>query len=97
MSLKSYQLSALFETLAAYSEGIVVVNEATEIVWISDTYLSILPKLSVSKVSQMIGHKVQDIIPNTRLHEIVQTGEPMMMDLMVSSAGTFLVSRIPHT
>lgn len=95
MSLKSYQLSALFETLAAYSEGIVVVNEVTEIVWISDTYLSILPKLSVSKASQMIGRKVQDIIPNTRLHEIVQSGEPMMMDLMVSSAGTFLVSRIP--
>ncbi len=95
MSLQSFHLSALFDTLAAYSEGIVVVNAATEIVWISDAYLAILPKLSISKASQVIGRKVQDIISGTRLHEIVKSGEPMMMDLMVSSAGTFLVSRIP--
>lgn len=95
MSLKFFQLSALFEALAAHSEGIVVVNEAAEIVWISETYLSILPKLSVSKASQVIGRKVQDIIPNTQLHEVVKSGTPMMMDLMVSSAGTFLVSRVP--
>jgi transcriptional regulator with PAS, ATPase and Fis domain len=94
-SLKSFQISALFDTLAAYSEGIVVVNETAEIVWMSDTYLSILPRLLISKAEDAIGRQVQDIIPNTRLHEVVKSGEPVMMDLMISSAGTFLVSRIP--
>lgn len=95
MSLRSFQLSSLFDTLAAHSEGIVVINEAAEIVWISDTYLRILPSLSVSGPSEIIGQKVQETIPNTRLNEVLESGEPVMMDLMVSSAGTFLVSRIP--
>ncbi|MDP9902862.1 sigma-54 interaction domain-containing protein [Variovorax ginsengisoli] len=95
MTLKSSQIAALFDTLAAHSEGIVLVDELTRIVWISDAYLPILPKLSINEASQLIGRKAQDVIPNTRLHEVVATGQPVMMDLMVSSAGTFLVSRIP--
>lgn len=95
MTLKSFQLSALFDTLAAHSEGIVLVDESARIVWISDAYLPILPKLSIKEASQLIGRNAQDVIPNTRLHEVVATGQPVMMDLMVSSAGTFLVSRIP--
>lgn len=95
MALKSFQLSTLFETLAAHSEGIVVVDDNAKIIWISDTYLSILPKLSITSASHLIGRRAQEVIPNTRLHDVVETGQPMMMDLMVSSAGTFLVSRIP--
>jgi transcriptional regulator with PAS, ATPase and Fis domain len=38
---------------------------------------------------------VEDVIPNTQMRRVLETGEPILIDLLTNKAGTFVVSRIP--
>jgi transcriptional regulator with PAS, ATPase and Fis domain len=38
---------------------------------------------------------VEDVIPNTQMRRVLETGEPYLIDLLTNRAGTFVVSRIP--
>jgi transcriptional regulator with PAS, ATPase and Fis domain len=46
-------------------------------------------------VDAFVGRMVEDVIPNTRMRRVLETGEPELIDLLTNQAGTFVVSRIP--
>ncbi|MEP6876628.1 MAG: AAA family ATPase, partial [Burkholderiales bacterium] len=85
---------SMFETLASTAMGMLVVDRAHRIVWISEGYKQFLPALEHEE-SDFVGRRVEEVIPNTLMAQVIETGEPILIDLLSNKAGTFLVSRLP--
>ncbi len=72
-----------------------LVDRSGRIVWVNEGYRRFLPGLGVASVEQFIGRAVEDVIPNTLMRQVLETGKPILIDLLTNKAGTFVVSRIP--
>lgn len=83
-----------FDTFAASAMGTMVVDREHRIVWISDGYKRFLPALGHAE-DDFVGRRVEDVVPNTLMAHVIDTGQPMLVDLLTNHAGTFLVSRLP--
>lgn len=86
---------SLFGVLAGASEGMLIVDRQARVVWINDQYRRFLPALGFEKESDFVGHPVSSVVQNTQMHRVLETGKPILMDLLSNKAGTFLVSRFP--
>ncbi len=81
-------LSALAET----SEGAVAVDCLCRITWISPKYKRLL---GIEHGQDVIGRPVEEVIPESRLREVVETGRPLVLDIMHFGDQQFLVCRVP--
>ena len=90
------QLAAhsMFETLASTAMGMMVVDRAHRIVWISEGYKQFLPALEREE-SDFVGRRVEEVVPNTLMAQVIDSGQAILVDLLSNKAGTFLVSRLP--
>jgi len=86
---------SMFHLFSSISQGMFLVDRSGRIVWVNDGYKRFLPALGFSSVDQFVGHMVEDVIPNTKMRRVLETGEPYLIDLLTNRAGTFVVSRIP--
>ena len=86
---------SLFDVLAQASEGMMVLDRAHRIVWISEGYKRFLPALGFGDEAQFIGRRVEDVVPNSLMGQVIETGRPILADLITNHSGTFLVSRLP--
>jgi transcriptional regulator with PAS, ATPase and Fis domain len=86
---------SLFDALAQAAEGMMVVDRQHRIVWISEGYKRFLPALGFGSETEFVGRPVEQVVPNTLMAEVIETGRPMLVDLLTNKAGTFLVSRLP--
>jgi transcriptional regulator with PAS, ATPase and Fis domain len=86
---------SLFDTLARTAMGTMVVDRDHRIVWISDGYKNFLPALGFASESDFVGKRVEEVVPNTLMAHVIDTGQPILVDLLSNHAGTFLVSRLP--
>ncbi|MFO1273138.1 MAG: sigma 54-interacting transcriptional regulator [Rubrivivax sp.] len=85
---------SLFDTFAATAMGTMVVDRGHRIVWISEGYKRFLPALGHEE-ADFVGRRVEDVVPNTLMAHVIDTGQPILVDLLTNHAGTFLVSRLP--
>ena len=85
---------SLFGTLASSAMGMFVVDRQHRIVWISEGYRRFLPALGHAE-EDFVGRLVEEVVPNTLMRRVLETGEPYLIDLLTNRAGTFVVSRIP--
>jgi transcriptional regulator with PAS, ATPase and Fis domain len=85
---------SMFDTLASAAMGMMVVDREHRIVWISEGYKQFLPALEHEE-SDFVGRRVEEVVPNTLMAQVIETGQPILVDLLSNKAGTFLVSRIP--
>ncbi|NDY93924.1 AAA family ATPase [Ideonella sp. TBM-1] len=85
----------MFDTFARTTQGMLVVDRSHRIVWISEGYKKFLPALGVEGEHAFLGRKVEDVVPNTLIPQVIESGRAMMVDLLTNRAGTFLVSRMP--
>ena len=85
---------SMFDTMAQTAMGMLVIDRNHRIVWISEGYKQFLPGLGHAE-SDFVGRRVEEVVPNTLMAHVVDTGQPMMVDLLTNHAGTFLVSRLP--
>ncbi len=81
-------LSVLAET----SEGAVAVDREGRITWISPKYRRLL---GLEHESRIVGRPVEEVIPESRLREVVETGKPLVLDLMRFGKQHFVVCRVP--
>ena len=90
------QLAAqsMFDTFASTAMGVMVVDRAHRIVWISEGYKRFLPALGHEE-SDFVGRRVEEVVPNTLMAQVIDSGQPILVDLLTNQAGTFLVSRLP--
>ena len=86
---------SMFQLFSSSSQGMLLVDAQGRIVWINDSYRRFLPGLGVDSEADFIGRQVEDVIPNTQMHHVLQTGETVLIDLLHNQAGTFVVSRMP--
>ncbi|WP_285411787.1 sigma 54-interacting transcriptional regulator [Variovorax sp. efr-133-TYG-130] len=86
---------SMFHLFSSISQGMFLVDRGGRIVWVNEGYRRFLPALGFSSIDQFMGHMVEDVIPNTQMRRVLETGEPILIDLLTNKAGTFVVSRIP--
>ncbi|WP_156373089.1 sigma-54-dependent Fis family transcriptional regulator [Pseudorhodoferax sp. Leaf267] len=86
---------SMFHLFSSMSQGMFLVDHAGTIVWVNDGYRRFLPALGFSSIDEFQGHPVDEVIPNTQMRRVLETGEPILVDLLTNKAGTFVVSRIP--
>ena len=86
---------SMFELFANASEGMLLVDRQARVVWVNDQYKRYLPALGFDNVNDFVGHPVASVVQNTQMHQVLETGKPILIDLLTNRAGTFVVSRIP--
>jgi transcriptional regulator with PAS, ATPase and Fis domain len=86
---------SMFDLFAQSAQGMMVVDRQHRIVWISEGYKRFLPALGFERDDQFVGQRVESVVPNTLMAQVIETGQPMLVDLLTNKAGTFLVSRLP--
>ncbi len=86
---------SMFDLYAQTVQGMMVVDRDHRIVWISEGYKRFLPALGFEAESEFVGRRVEEVVPNTLMAQVIETGVPIMVDLLTNKAGTFLVSRVP--
>ena len=85
---------SMFDTIAGSALGMFVVDREHRIVWISDGYKRFLPALGQDEGS-FIGRRVQEVVPNTLMPQVIASGKAILVDLLTNQAGSFIVSRFP--
>lgn len=86
---------SMFDLFANASEGMMLVDRQARVVWINDQYRRYLPALGFDCEEDFVGHPVSAVVQNTLMHQVLETGKPILIDLLTNRAGTFVVSRIP--
>lgn len=86
---------SMFHLFSSISQGMFLVDRGGRIVWVNEGYRRFLPALGFSSIDQFLGHPVEEVVPNTLMNRVLETGEPILIDLLTNKAGTFVVSRIP--
>ncbi|WP_108459609.1 sigma-54 interaction domain-containing protein [Devosia naphthalenivorans] len=81
-----------FSLLRDYFEGAIIVDAQTRITWIDTRYRELL-KLDPS--FDPLGLSVEDVIPHSLLRRVVETGRPILLDIMDFDDRQFVVCRIP--
>ncbi len=94
-SILKLAVRSMFDLFDSASQGMLLVDRAGRVVWINDAYRRFLPALGIEREEQFVGHPVSEVIPNTQMHQVLETGKPILVDLLTNRAGTFVVSRIP--
>ena len=86
---------SMFDLFARTAMGMMVVDRSHRIVWISEGYKRFLPALGFEREGDFVGKRVEEVVPNTLMNQVIETGRPILVDLLTNKAGTFLVSRLP--
>ncbi len=86
---------SMFDLFSSASEGMLLVDRQARVVWINDQYRRFLPALGFEREEDFVGHPVSSVVQNTQMHKVLETGKPILIDLLHNRAGTFVVSRIP--
>jgi transcriptional regulator with PAS, ATPase and Fis domain len=94
-SILNLAARSLFDVFADASEGMLLVDRSGSVVWINDQYRRYLPALGFASEAEFVGQPVSSVIQNTQMLQVLQTGKPILIDLLTNRAGTFVVSRFP--
>ena len=89
---RTVAMPLLFDHLNAQCEGTIAVNRQARIVWINDKYAE---KLGISDPRSVLGKEIEEVLPASRLREVMESGLPSMLDLMALGDEHFVVTRIP--
>jgi transcriptional regulator with PAS, ATPase and Fis domain len=95
VAIRKLAANSMFELFSSVSQGMMLVDRAGRVVWINDGYKRFLPALGFARSEDFVGRPVEEVVPNTLMHHVLETGKPILIDLLTNKAGTFVVSRIP--
>ena len=88
-SLAASSLVRLFDSLY---EGAVVIDQAGRITWINDKYKALIGWNGSEAIE---GRAIEDVLPNSRLRHVVETGQADLLDVLTVGGRQMVVSRIP--
>ncbi|MHB1109933.1 MAG: sigma-54 interaction domain-containing protein [Devosia sp.] len=81
-----------FSLLRDFFEGAIIVDAQTRITWIDARYRLLL---KLAPDFDPIGLPVEEVIPHSLLRRVVETGRPILLDIMNFDDRQFVVCRIP--
>ncbi|WP_196258045.1 sigma-54 interaction domain-containing protein [Pelagibacterium limicola] len=82
----------VFGLLREYFEGAIMVDAQARISWIDRRYRTLL---GLPRDFNPIGRPVEEILPNSMLRKVVETGRPILLDIMLIADRQLVVCRIP--
>ena len=86
---------SMFDLFSTLAQGMMLVDRGGRVVWINEAYKKFLPALGFDRVEDFVGRPVEEVVPNTLMRHVIESGKPILVDLLTNKAGTFVVSRIP--
>jgi transcriptional regulator with PAS, ATPase and Fis domain len=90
--IRARAMESLFERLESLCEGAIAVDTAGQVVYVNEKYL---PALGLNHVSEAIGRPIEEIIPNSLMRRVVETGKPILLDIMELGREQLVVTRMP--
>ncbi|MFA7506458.1 MAG: PAS domain-containing protein [Burkholderiaceae bacterium] len=87
--------ATFFDHLSEMCEGILLVDSEARLVWINDRYERYLGTLGFTSPEEVLGRPIEEVVPNTMMRSVVETGRPILIDVIENPTGAFVVSRIP--
>lgn len=91
-AIHQHAVRSLFQMLESICEGAVVVDRGARIVWISDKYRVLL---GLRPDAPVLGKAIEEVIPTSQMRHVVETGEPIVLDIMDFKDQSFVVTRLP--
>lgn len=97
-SLKDYQrvrqlaIRSLFEIIEQSSEGTVIVDRDARIVWMNERYAR---RFGLADASVAIGQPCESVIPGTLMRDVVNSGRPILLDMLDTPKEPLVVMRLP--
>src|SRR5690606_37186027 len=89
---RAVAMPLLFDHLDAQCEGTIAVNCQAHIVWINDKYAE---KVGIRDPRSVLGKQIEEVLPASRLREVVASGQPSMPELMAFGEENFVFTHIP--
>ncbi|HVW91567.1 MAG TPA: sigma 54-interacting transcriptional regulator [Devosia sp.] len=86
------QALASFSLLREYFQGALIVDAEARITWIDQRYRELL---GLPDDFDCYGLPVEDVIPHSLMRRVVETGRPILVDIMEFDARQFVVCRVP--
>jgi transcriptional regulator with PAS, ATPase and Fis domain len=90
--IRARAMETLFERLESLCEGAIAIDRAGRVVYVNEKYL---PALGLSQASEAIGRPIEEIIPNSLMRRVAETGEPILLDIMELGREQLVVTRMP--
>jgi transcriptional regulator with PAS, ATPase and Fis domain len=83
-----------FQTLADETMGMIVLDRQHRIAWFSEGYRRFIA-LGPFADTGVIGRRIEDVVPNSLMGNVIDSGRAIPIDLLTNQYGSFLVSRMP--
>ncbi len=90
--IRARAMETLFERLETLCEGAIAINRTGHVVYVNEKYL---PSLGLRHTSEAIGRPIEEIIPNSLMRRVAETGEPILLDIMELGGEQLVVTRMP--
>ena len=71
---------SMFDLYAQTVRGLMVVDREHRVVWISEGYKRFPPALGFTGEHQFVGRRIEEVVPNTLLAQVIETGQPILVD-----------------
>ncbi|MFM0606050.1 sigma 54-interacting transcriptional regulator [Paraburkholderia sediminicola] len=85
-------MDSLFRTFENFSEGTFIVDAEARVVWINKRYAA---RFGFSDPEHAIGRDCEAVIPNSLMREVVNTGKPILLDILETDREPLVVTRLP--
>jgi transcriptional regulator with PAS, ATPase and Fis domain len=90
--IRARAMETLFERLENLCEGAIAIDRGGRVVYVNEKYLS---ALGLARIADAIGRPIEEIIPNSLMRRVVETGEPILLDIMELGGEQLVVTRMP--
>ncbi|MBS1161959.1 MAG: family ATPase [Proteobacteria bacterium] len=90
--LRQLANQSLLAHFAELCEGAVIVDARANVVWMNDHYPV---RLGIADPAAMLGRPIEEVIPNSQMRQVVDSGRPIMLDIMDFGTESFVVTRLP--
>ncbi|MBI5260467.1 MAG: sigma 54-interacting transcriptional regulator [Bradyrhizobium sp.] len=90
--IRARAMETLFERLESLCEGAIAIDRGGRVVYVNEKYL---PSLRLRHSSEAIGRSIEEIIPNSLMRKVAETGEPILLDIMELGGEQLVVTRMP--
>jgi transcriptional regulator with PAS, ATPase and Fis domain len=91
-AIRARAMETLFERLERLCEGAIAIDRSGRVVYVNEKYL---PALRLAHASEALGRPIEEIIPNSLMRRVAETGEPILLDIMELGGEQLVVTRMP--
>ncbi|MBI2312418.1 MAG: sigma 54-interacting transcriptional regulator [Betaproteobacteria bacterium] len=91
-AVQKWAMQSLFTQLDSLCEGAIAVDRHARVVWINEKYVK---TLGLNSAEEALGREIEEIIPTSLMRRVVETGQPILLDIMEFGNQSFVVTRMP--